>query len=401
MTVTINTKAMTVSAENVNVTVDGQPHGITVNVTDPTTGYTVKYGTTEGSYTLDASPTQTEAETLTVYYQVTADNYTAYTGSATVTVNAHIHNWSYEANGATINATCGNSDGGHSGSTTATLTISAPAHAVINDGNSAEATVTGGIDGVQTPGIVYKQGETVLQSAPTAAGSYTASITLGTATASVSYKVKDIFTVSFDTGDAPAIPEQQVTEGDKAAQPDDPVLEGWKFGGWFEDATFNKSFSFDTPITATMTVYAKLTGIPYNLVSVSGVTNDSDHKWTKDSGKEAVLTFKPSEGVDNSFQNFIGLAIDGVQKTINVDYTAAQGSTVITLKPATLQALSVGTHTVTAQFTNGTTSTRLTIEAASTSPKTGDGSAPALWLTLMALSALSLGGVTVLRKKED
>ncbi|MBR5110596.1 MAG: LPXTG cell wall anchor domain-containing protein [Clostridia bacterium] len=86
--VTVNTKAMTVSAEDVNVTVDGQPHGITVNVTDPATGYTVKYGTEAGSYTLDASPTQTEVGEKTVYYQVTADNYTTYTGSAKVTVNA-------------------------------------------------------------------------------------------------------------------------------------------------------------------------------------------------------------------------------------------------------------------------------------------------------------------------
>ena len=86
--VTVYTKAMTVSAENVNVTVDGQPHGITVNVTDPATGYTVKYGTEEGSYTLDASPTQTEVGEKTVYYQVTAANYTTYTGSAKVTVSA-------------------------------------------------------------------------------------------------------------------------------------------------------------------------------------------------------------------------------------------------------------------------------------------------------------------------
>lgn len=87
VTVTVNTKAMTVSAPNVTSTANGQPHGITVNVTDPTTGYTVKYGTEAGTYNLTASPTQTEAGTLTVYYQVTADNYTTYTGSATVTVS--------------------------------------------------------------------------------------------------------------------------------------------------------------------------------------------------------------------------------------------------------------------------------------------------------------------------
>ena len=86
--VTVNTKAMTVTAADVNVAVDGQPHGITVNVTDPASGATVKYGTEAGTYNLDASPTQTEAGELTVYYQVTADNYTTYTGSAKVTVNA-------------------------------------------------------------------------------------------------------------------------------------------------------------------------------------------------------------------------------------------------------------------------------------------------------------------------
>ena len=88
VTVTVQPKAMTVSAADVTATVDGHPHGITVNVTDPASGATVKYGTEVETYNLDASPTQTEAGELTVYYQVTADNYTTYTGSAKVTVNA-------------------------------------------------------------------------------------------------------------------------------------------------------------------------------------------------------------------------------------------------------------------------------------------------------------------------
>ena len=114
-TVTVNTKAMTVSAEDVNVTVDGQPHGITVNVTDPATGYTVKYGTTEGSYTLDASPTQTEVGEKTVYYQVTADNYTTYTGSAKVTVSAKS---AQTITAADVTATYGDTDKSVSASVT-------------------------------------------------------------------------------------------------------------------------------------------------------------------------------------------------------------------------------------------------------------------------------------------
>jgi len=87
MTITLTIKEMEASAEDVSAAYDGQPHGITVNVTDPDSGYTVKYGTTEGTYDLDASPTQTEVGSQTVYYQVTANNYVTKTGSATVTIS--------------------------------------------------------------------------------------------------------------------------------------------------------------------------------------------------------------------------------------------------------------------------------------------------------------------------
>ena len=87
MTITLVIQEMQASADDVSVAYDGQPHGITVNVTDPASGSTVKYGTAEGTYDLDASPTQTEVGTQTVYYQVTANNYVTKTGSATVTIS--------------------------------------------------------------------------------------------------------------------------------------------------------------------------------------------------------------------------------------------------------------------------------------------------------------------------
>ena len=83
----ITEKPMTVSAPNVTATYDGQARGIAVSVTDPASGYTVKYGEAEGTYDLDASPTITKAGAKTVYFRVTADNYQTYTGSATITVN--------------------------------------------------------------------------------------------------------------------------------------------------------------------------------------------------------------------------------------------------------------------------------------------------------------------------
>ena len=68
-----------VTATGYTGTYDGAAHGITRN-TAPA-GATVKYGTAAGSYTLDASPTYTNAGTYTVYYQVTRANYNAVTGA--------------------------------------------------------------------------------------------------------------------------------------------------------------------------------------------------------------------------------------------------------------------------------------------------------------------------------
>lgn len=83
---TITAGNMTVEAKNVVVDYDGEPHGIAVDVTEPIDGWTVKYGTKLGEYSRNASPTRTAAGTLVVYYRVTADNYNACEGYATVTV---------------------------------------------------------------------------------------------------------------------------------------------------------------------------------------------------------------------------------------------------------------------------------------------------------------------------
>ena len=814
--VTVNTKAMTVSAENVNVTVDGQSHGITVNVTDPATGYTIKYGTEAGSYTLDASPTQTEAGTKTVYYQVTADNYTTYTGSATVTVNAHVHNWSYTASGATVTATCGNTDGGHSGDVSVTLTINATGGTYTGSaytGASLDATAWTAA-GLAAPTIEYagrgSTSYTKSTTAPTNVGDYTASVTVEGQTAGVDftigkasitpsvsldgwtygeaanapsvtgntdngavtftyaikgstdfsatvptnageYTVKatvaatnnynggeatadftiakatvtvtaeaksktygeatdptltytcsdlvsgdsftgaltretgenagtyaigqgtltagDNYTISYtganftinkaaititaddksskygediaeltyqvggayktgdelgvtvnttatktsDVGEYPitvswnenanytatvtsgkytitktgltvnatgytgaydgaahgitvdvgssgatvyyaeteltaanyntagsttaptytdagdytvyfyvvtsnynpdivsgsktvsiskatmtkddlteaqkptaktdliadntdqalltapeALPEgytkiqysidngttwtdaiptgkdpgdytvltkyigdknhadfegaavtasiktltvtfevnggsavaaQGVIKGEKAAKPADPTKAGNAFDGWFQDATFSVAFDFDTPITADMTLYAKWTPNDYSFQTITGTTTDASHSWTKGSGKDVVITVKLTTEPDNSFAHFTDVQIDGKTLTRDTDYTAREGSTIVTLKAATLQKLSTGAHTVTIVFDNGTVDVRLTVKPNPSSPATGDTRTTGLWATLTILSGLGIGGVTVFGKK--
>ena len=121
-TLNVGTKSITSTATGYTGTYDGNEHTITVSVTDPASGYTVKYGETEGSYTLNSSPTLTTPGTKTVYYQITAENYTTKTGNATITIN--------NANASLTAAP-----------TARTLTYTGSAQALVNAGTASHGTV--------------------------------------------------------------------------------------------------------------------------------------------------------------------------------------------------------------------------------------------------------------------
>lgn len=84
-----------VSAPNVVKTYDGHAYGITVALSGDAEGADVRYMDENGNYTLTQSPSFTHVkrnaaegvESYAVSYQVTKDHYTAYCGSATVTIN--------------------------------------------------------------------------------------------------------------------------------------------------------------------------------------------------------------------------------------------------------------------------------------------------------------------------
>ena len=107
-------------------------------------------------------------------------------------LNSHIHNWIYStgANPQTIIADCNvtgcpNSKGGW-------VTIDKPKHEVYGDGKSAEATLKAfnwQPDAVTVSNIKYEQPGKPLSEAPTDAGTYWASITIGDATAGVRYTI--------------------------------------------------------------------------------------------------------------------------------------------------------------------------------------------------------------------
>lgn len=107
-------------------------------------------------------------------------------------LNSHIHNWIYDrsATQQTITATCNvtgcpKPDGGW-------VIIDKPEHEVYGDGKSAEATLKAfhwQPDAVTVSNIKYEQPGKILSGAPTDAGTYWASITIGDKTAGVQYTI--------------------------------------------------------------------------------------------------------------------------------------------------------------------------------------------------------------------
>ena len=118
------------------------------------------------------------------------------TANASITIPdavfAHTHDFTYSASGATITATC--SGAGDCDITEGlTMTISAPTGDLTADGSKTfPATLNDDYNTTAFPGtytISYTKDGQPYDGTPTEAGDYTASVTVGTATASVSYTV--------------------------------------------------------------------------------------------------------------------------------------------------------------------------------------------------------------------
>ena len=87
-TLTVAKGTITASATGGNYSYSASgSHAITVSVTKPSSGYTIKYGTTAGNYELSSNPSYSTIGTHTTYYKVSAPNYNDFTGQATVTIN--------------------------------------------------------------------------------------------------------------------------------------------------------------------------------------------------------------------------------------------------------------------------------------------------------------------------
>lgn len=73
--------------------------------------------------------------------------------------------------------------------------------------------------------------------------------------------VSGAWTVTFDTDGGTPEPESQIRANLPATKPDDPIKEGFDFGGWYTDAAFTTEYKFteSEKVTQDMPLYAKWT----------------------------------------------------------------------------------------------------------------------------------------------
>ena len=219
------------------------------------------------------------------------------------------------------------------------------------------------------------------------------------------------YTVTFNAnghGTAPAA--QTITSGGTATEPTAPTAEGWNFGGWYQDATCSVAFDFATPITVDIVLYAKWTEVTPGTVYYT-VVSGGNSSFTIGNASDIVVTVKRSEADETCFSHFTGVEIDGVALVNGTDYTAVAGSTVVTIKAATLNNLSAGGHTIKVIFDDGEATTSVTAKAASNNnnnsnssavPSTGETLAPTLFvgIAFIAVAGMLFAVILVQRKKK-
>ena len=126
--------------------------------------------------------------------------------------------------------------------------------------------------------------------------------------------------------------------------------------------------------------------VVYSTVSVEGGEHILGER------KNTVITVKRDHDDSKTYRLFTGAAMD--RKEIPArNYITGEGSLILTLKASYLDTLSVGKHNLTVYFSDGSVDTTITVLKPAPVPKTGDNGNPALWLAMMILGILCIGGV--------
>ena len=262
-----------------------------------------------------------------------------------------------------------------------------------SDGSSCSVTLTCGVDGNHTitlnsddqPGSIQSQVTTPATCTGMGTTTYTATLVLDE---------DHVYTDSLEVIDIPALGHKLTkTEAKDATCTTDGNRAYWYC------SVCEKYFSDEActhEIALADTVIPKLPKI------IAG----AEQTWTRGSKDGLAVTS------DAPFDGFQKVQVDG-KDLDQANYEVKEGSTVVTLKAAYLETLSLGKHSLSIVSDNGTATTTFTIEAkaasgnnndannANTSPKTGDNSMVLLGTVSLVVACGGLLGILFWNKRKS
>ncbi len=434
VTLTVDNGIILYTATDYSTTYDGQPHSISVSVTNPE-GAAVTYSTDGITYGSD-NPSFSNEGTYTVYYRITKDNYTTVEGSKTVTINKKPVTitaqeqdivWGKDINQSLYTVS---EDGLITGDSIKEITLTPSTTDRTENGTISVSGVkienAAGVDVTANYDITMANGNLkITHNTAIAPERIEASKTKTTYTAGDTLNVDDL-AVTVYYADGYSEPVQDYTTNvfaiDMSADGDKILTVSYTKNG----------------VTKTKDITIKVNAALASYKIISG----ADSEWKQNTDRTITI------GGNGEFSKFESVKVDG--SIIDAkNYTAKEGSTIIILKADYLKTLSVGTHSfeivwadgsaVTSfkvskntsdnegskdnngnkdnsndnpnsnpaavpddKKTNGSNSGNNTDDSQQiTAPQTGDNSHLMLWVTLLAASLAGLLALLSVRMKKD
>ena len=434
VTLTVDNGTILYTATDYSTTYDGQPHSISVSVTNPE-GTDVTYSTDGVTYGSD-NPSFSNEGTHTVYYRITKDNYTTVEASKTVTINKKPVTitaqeqdivWGNDINQSLYTVS---EDGLITGDSIKEITLTPSTTARTENGtisvsgvkieNAAGADVTANYDITMVNGNLK-----ITHDAALAPERIEASKTKTTYTAGDTLNMDDLaVTAYYADGYSESVQDYttNVSAIDMSANGDKILTVSYTKNG----------------VTKTKDITIKVNAALASYKIISG----ADSEW-KQNTDETITIIGNGE-----FSKFESVKVDG--SIIDAkNYTAKEGSTIIILKADYLKTLSVGTHSFEIVWADGSAVTSFKVSKNTsdnegskdnngnknnsndnpnsnlaavpddkktngsdsgnnaddslqiTAPQTGDNSHPMLWVTLLAASLAGLLALLSVRRKKD
>ena len=308
-----------------------------------------------------------------------------------------------------------------------TLTSSTEGATIYYTTDGSEPTITGGVPA----------GTTAVYTAPIAVtGTEGESITTTIKAIAVKDRMQNSSVETFTYTIQIPVPKYEVTvtngsgsgnyaQGSTVTITANTAPNGQRFKDWSIESG-NITLASSTSDTTTFVMPAGAVSVKANYEAIPTpvsykILDGANSDWKQNT--EETITIRGN----GDFSKFVGVKIDG--NTIDAkNYTAKEGSTIITLTTDYLKTLSIGTHTFEIVWTDGSASTNFTVSKNDsgsetpkdddknknddsgsqtgdnhhiTAPQTGDNSHLTLWISLLGASLIGLLATLYMRKKKD